>query len=459
MENRAVHAKADKTGEERDMKNDIWNRTEWFREARFGMFLHWGLYAIPARGEWIMSADRISPEEYEKNYFPYFEASQFDPDAWALAAKNAGMKYMILTAKHHDGFCLYDSALTDYKSTQTPCARDIVREFTDAARRHGLKVGLYYSLLDWHHEHFPYVGDPFHPLRDVKDREDRDRDFSLYLDYMHEQIRELCTQYGKIDIMWYDFSYANHSGEDWRATELIRMVRQYQPDVLIDNRLEASGDEWGSLVTDHPTEFAGDFVCPEQNMPVQAPTDVEGNILPWELCTTMNNSWGYAAADTLYKDPTFIIRNLVACVSKGGNLLVNVGPDARGSFPVQSLQILSAIGEWMQKNAESIYGCTAADLPKPDWGRYTRKGNVIYAHIFEPTMGPVPLTGIDGKTIKRVTFVRDGSELIDAGGAFGTRSQPGVKFVSLGSAINHTYPLQDPIDTVLKITLCACENG
>lgn len=196
-------------------------RVQWFQNARFGMFLHWGLYAIPGRGEWYMSNARIPAEQYER-YMQEFTAKAYDPRDWARRAKRAGMQYVVLTAKHHDGFCLFDSKLTDYKSTNAPCGRDLVREFVDAVRAEGLRVGLYYSLLDWHHPDFPKYNDPIHPMRGNPAYQDEKIDFDRYLAYMHGQIEELVTNYGKIDILWFDYSYGELRGEAWKATELMQ---------------------------------------------------------------------------------------------------------------------------------------------------------------------------------------------------------------------------------------------
>ena len=199
-------------------------RMQWFREARFGLFLHWGLYAIPARGEWVRNGEQM-PEEAYLPFFDEFTAEDFDPKAWARAAKEAGMRYAVLTAKHHDGFCLFDSKLTEFKSTNTPCGRDLVREFLEAFRAEGLRVGLYYSLLDWHHPDYPHYGDLHHPMRNHPECSNEGRDFDRYLDYMHGQVRELCEDYGKLDILWFDFSYGEMRGEKWKAAELVDMVR------------------------------------------------------------------------------------------------------------------------------------------------------------------------------------------------------------------------------------------
>ncbi|MBQ8877725.1 MAG: alpha-L-fucosidase, partial [Lachnospiraceae bacterium] len=192
-------------------------RVAWYQEARFGMFIHWGLYAIPARGEWVRSVEEIPEEEYLP-FFDEFNPVDFEPEKWAKAAKEAGMKYAVMTAKHHDGFCLFDSKLTDFKATNTKAGKDLIREFLEAFRKEGIKVGLYYSLLDWHHPDYPHYGDWHHPMRNCEEIKDVERDFDHYLEYMHGQVKELCTQYGKLDIMWFDFSYGEMTGEAWRAT-------------------------------------------------------------------------------------------------------------------------------------------------------------------------------------------------------------------------------------------------
>ncbi|GHU84632.1 alpha-L-fucosidase [Spirochaetia bacterium] len=433
-------------------------KVSWFNEARFGMFIHWGIYAIPAQGEWYRSRQKISVEDYEQ-YFTEFNPASWDPRTWARAAKNAGMRYMVLTAKHHDGFCLFDSKLTDYKSTKTPAGRDFVREYVEAVRAEGLKVGLYYSLLDWHHPDYPKYNDLFHPMRGNEAFKDEKIDFNRYLDYMHGQVEELVSGYGKIDVLWFDFSYTDGgvhptmSGKTWRAEELVSMVRRYQPDVLMDNRLEALGSPNGLQGT-NPGTSAGDFTSPEHSLPEHGVTNHAGQPIPWELCTTMNNCWGYKSSDHNFKPAPLLIHKLVECVSKGGNLLLNVGPDAEGRFPIESTNVLEQIGGWMERNSESIYGCGIADLPRPDWGRYTRKGNIVYAHLFEEPIGPIPLTGIGRARVKSIRLLRDGSEVRDANLSLAARANMDVHYVTLGGVDpNDTIPLPDPWDTVLRIEL------
>jgi alpha-L-fucosidase len=425
-------------------------RTKWFLHDRFGMFIHWGLYAIPARGEWVKCNDRLSNEDYQV-YFDEFNPERYDPRAWAKAAKAAGMKYAVLTAKHHEGFCLFDSKLTEYKSTNTKAGRDLVREFVDAFRAEGLKVGLYYSIIDWHHPDYPAYGDAYHPMRDNVEYKRDPSLFGRYLDYMHGQVRELLANYGKLDIMWFDFSYGDLKGEKWRATELMEMMRSLQPHIIIDNRLEASGEGGGSIYTKDPSVYSGDFASPEQIIPPSGITNEEGDSIPWEACITLNNNWGYAATDFTYKSAGTVIRKLVECVSKNGNLLLNVGPDAKGEIPVQSLQILEEVGEWIRLNGASIYGCGQADLPKPEWGRYTRNGNKLYAHLFEVSIGPINLAGLAGR-IQKARVLSDGSEVF-VSRPWNAVMFPNDAYFNFARPEPLTYPLPDDRDTVVELTL------
>ncbi len=431
---------------------EIYNkRIAWYKKARFGMFIHWGLYAIPARGEWVRSVEEMPEEEYLP-FFEEFNPVDYDPKKWARAAKEAGMQYAVLTAKHHDGFCLFDSKLTDFKSTNTKAGRDLVREYLDAFRAEGLKVGLYYSLLDWHHPDYPHYGDRNHPMRNCKAEKGVERDFNRYLAYMHGQVEELCTGYGKLDIMWFDFSYKNENydmtGEAWQATKLVQMIRSYQPDVIIDNRLEVSGEGFGSLATDCPSDFSGDFVSPEQIIPPNGLKDQAGRDLMWEACITMNNNWGYCAKDKNFKPASTIIKKLVECVSKNGNMLLNVGPDARGNIPPESLQILREIGVWMKKNGASIYGCGGSRLPKPENGRITQKEGHLYYHIMENAIGSVPLYGIRRENVRAVRLLEDGSQL-QIPDNWVVNNYPDIVFVDVSA----TPYLPDATDTVVEILL------
>lgn len=428
-------------------------RMRWFLHDRFGMFIHFGLYAIPARGEWIRSTEEM-PEEQYLPYFKEFNPTGFDAREWARRAKRAGMRYAVLTAKHHDGFCLYDTATTDFKSTNTPFGRDLVAEFLEAFRAEGIRVGLYYSIIDWHHPDFPQYGDRQAPLRhDPVAGSNEGRDFDRYLDYMHAQVRELCENYGQLDLMWFDFSYDDMRGEKWRATELMDMVRSLQPNIIVNNRLEVSGEGFGSLAACDPTPYHGDFVTPEQIIPPAGLRDVEGRPLAWEACITMNDNWGYVSTDTNYKPAGLIIHKLVECVSKGGNLILNVGPDGTGRFPQQSKRILEEIGRWMELNGASIYGCGPAaggpvDPQKPEIGRITRNGDTYYVHLYEGSFGPVPLMGFPKDRIRSIRRVYDGTE-VPLSTSWTHSDYPDIAFANLGPS----PVLPDPVDTVLAVTV------
>lgn len=422
-------------------------RMQWFVQARFGMFIHWGLYAVPARGEWVRSNERM-PEEKYMPFFREFDPSAADPKAWVQAAKEAGMGYVILTAKHHDGFCLFDSELTDFKSTNTPMGRDIVREFLEAGREAGLKVGLYYSLIDWHHPDFPHHGDRYHPMRSDPAASNEERDFERYLAYMHGQVKELCIRYGRLDVLWFDFSYNQLRGEAWRANELADMVRTLQPGILLNNRLEVSGEGFGSLAQGEPAPCHGDFVSPERMVPPEGLFDPQGRPLYWETCTTMNHSWGYCAGDTWYKPAPLLLKKLVECVSKGGNFLLNVGPDGNGRIPRQAMDTLKYLGQWMQINGESIRGCGPSGMEKPEWGRITRRENVLYLHIYENALGPLPLYGIPAEKIRAMRLLQDGRE-IPLSVSWVHSDYPDMAFADLGP----DPVLPDGDDTVLKVLL------
>lgn len=375
--------------------------TEWFVHDRFGMFIHWGLYALPARHEWIKNLEKITEEKYQK-YFEYFDPDMYDPREWARAAKKAGMKYAVLTTKHHEGFCLFDSAYSDYKATNTKAGRDLVREYVDAFREEGLKVGFYYSLIDWHHPDFPI--DPLHPRRDDDniDELNKGRDIRRYAEYMRNQVTELLTNYGKIDILWFDFSYSNSEYRgmkgkgklDWEAEELIATARRLQPEIIIDNRTEIEQDLW----------------TPEQYQPTDWIRDDDGNRVVWEACQTFSGSWGYHRDESTWKTPEMLIRMLVNTVSCGGNLLMNVGPTARGYFDDRAVNALDAIGSWMKYNSRSIYGCTQSEFKAPADVRYTQKEGRLYVHIYAYPYRHLRLPGLADK-VDYAQFLHDNSEI------------------------------------------------
>lgn len=377
-----------------------------FMHDRFGMFIHWGLYAIPAResrSEWIRSVDRVTNEEYQ-TYFDTFNPTDYDPERWAKLAKKAGMKYAVLTTKHHDGFCLFDSKYTDFKATNTPAGRDLVKEYVDAFRKEGIKIGFYYSLLDWHHPDYPAYNDPHHPMRGNEAFKNQGEHFERYVEYLHNQVRELMTNYGKIDILWFDFHYDDMTGEKWEATKLVKMVREINPDVIIDDRLG------GDIKSDTPEYFVGDFGSPEQMIPAHGLTNYKGEPLPWEACITLNNSWGYSQRDVNYKSAKNVVNMLMECVSKGGNLILNVGPDAKGNIPKKSVEVLEEVGEWMKLNSEAVYACSYSELPKPEFGRITKSDDAYYLYVQDHCSECIALFDVKEK-IKCATLLSDGSKL------------------------------------------------
>lgn len=388
--------------------------TEWFVHDRFGMFIHFGTYSLPARHEWVKATEFISEEKYQK-YFEQFNPDMFDAREWARKAKESGMKYAVLTTKHHEGFCLFDTKYTDYKITNTKFGRDLVREYVDAFRAEGIHVGFYYSLIDWHHPDFPI--DRLHPRRRDKNAEalDRGRDMKKYAEYMRNQVTELLTNYGKIDILWFDFSYDPEESEEnrpwmqygggkgkneWEAEALIKTARALQPEIIIDNRTQLEQDIW----------------TPEQYQPMEWLKHTEtGELVIWEACQTFSGSWGYYRDEQTWKSPKMLIDMLVNTVSIGGNLIMNVGPTARGYFDERANNALDVYGNWMKYNKRSIYGCTMAEpeFTAPRGTRLTQSedGKRLYIHIIEYPYAFLEMHNLAGR-IEYAQFLHDGSEIL-----------------------------------------------
>ena len=383
--------------------------TAWFRHDRFGMFIHWGFYTMLGHGEWIKNLQMIPDEVYDRS-MEFFDPDLYDAREWAKKAKAAGMKYAVLTAKHHDGFCMFDSAYTDYKCTNTPAGRDLVREYVEAFRAEGLKVGLYYSLLDWHHPDFPI--DFYHPRKNDADAEEQNktRDMRVYAEYMRSQVTELLTNYGKIDILWFDFSYPNtvdaskpwirgKGAADWKAEELIALCRRLQPGIMINNRAGIEQDLW----------------TPEQFQPDSWLTHKEtGELVTWEACQTITRHWAYYSDEYTWKDPATLIGLLVRNVSLGGNLLMNVSPNARGDIDEKTLACLDVYAKWMRLHGRSIYGCTMAEKELlascPENCRFTQSedGKRLYVHLFAFPFAHLRLRGMAGK-VRYAQFLHDNS--------------------------------------------------
>lgn len=381
-------------------------RMKWWTDSRFGMFIHWGLYALPARHEWVKNNERLTNDEYQK-YFNMFNPDLWDPHEWAKTAKAAGMKYVVLTAKHHEGFCLFDSKFTDYKATNTPYGKDIIKEYVEAFRAEGLKVGFYYSLIDWHHP--DYTIDQFHPQRQTSDtayaRLNKGRDMNKYRQYLKNEVRELLTNYGEISIIWFDFSFPGKNGkghDDWDSENLLKMARTLQPGIIVDDRLDLENVEGG-----------WDFTTPEQVQVTKWP-EVNGKRVPWETCQTFSGSWGYYRDENTWKSPAQLIELLIESVSKGGNLLLNVGPTARGVFDNRAQDRLKAMGEWMKFNNRSVYNCTEApkeyEVPANSLLTYNPVSNRLYVHLLAYPLSSLRLKNMAGK-VKYVQFLHDASEI------------------------------------------------
>ncbi len=371
--------------------------TDWFVHDRFGMFIHWGLYAMPARHEWVKQREEMTDAQYEP-FFRHFNPRRFDPGKWADLALAAGMKYMVITSKHHDGFCLWDTQHTDYKATNTPWGKDLLTEVVEAFRSRGIKVGFYYSLIDWHHPDFTI--DRIHALRKHPQREQLNagRDMSRYRAYMKNQVRELLSNFGKIDIIWYDFSYPGADGksrDDWDSAGLEALSRSLQPGIIINNRLDLPS--------------AADIYTPEQVQP-RGWVHVDGEPVVWETCQTFSGSWGYHRDEATWKSPGQLIRMLVNTVASGGNLLMNVGPTATGELDARAEAALRVYDKWMTRHSEAIYGCTASALPAPVDCRLTQNGAALYCHIFAYPFKHLYMDGI-GDRIEYAEFLHDGSQL------------------------------------------------
>ena len=382
-------------------------RMQWWTDARFGMFIHWGLYALPARHEWVKQRERLTNDQYQK-YFEHFNPDLYDAHEWAKKAKEAGMKYVVLTSKHHEGFCMWDSKYTDYKVTNTPYGKDIIKEYVEAFREEGLKVGFYYSLIDWHHPDFTI--DRVHPQRiDGGTKEQYDalnvgKDMSRYRQYMKDQVTELLTNYGKIDIIWFDFSYPGENGkghEDWDSEGLLKLARTLQPGIIVDDRLDLN-DVWGGWDIKTPEQYKVDK-CVTWN----------GKKVHWETCQTFSGSWGYYRDETTWKSPAQLIELLSESVSKGGNLLLNVGPTARGEFDYRAKERLEAMGKWMHGNGRSIYECGEApediECPANCVLTYNEKTNRLYIHLLDYPMGKLPAKFMD--KVEYAQFLHDASEI------------------------------------------------
>jgi alpha-L-fucosidase len=407
------------------MKTD----SNWFDDVRVGMFIHWGAYALAARGEWLKSNEKMTDEAYDR-YVKFFNPDLFNPKEWAAVAKAAGMKYFVITAKHHDGFCLWDTQYTDYNSMKAPrCRRDLLKDIVEAFRAEGLRVGIYYSLPDWHHP--GYVIDARHPQRDNP----VPREWQRYTEFLHQQVRELLTHYGKVDLLWFDGAYPD-TAHIWDSEKLNNLIRTLQPGIMI-NRLPG---------------FSA-FHSPEQAIPTNGVRDVKGNLLRWEGCQVFSgNTWGYGRYgldQQAWKSAPEIVQMLIRHTSRGGNLLLNVGPTSRGCLDNHSVSLLREVAEWMRWNSRAIHGCTIApeEFPEPEACRYTwnPETSTLYLHLFSWPDRRIFLPNLGGK-VELAQLLCDGSEILmtehTPGNTHGAEVPPGNLMLSL--------PVQCP-DTAVPV--------
>ncbi len=427
-------------------------RMAWWRDARFGMFVHWGLYSglagtwdgkpVATSGgmEWIQQRVKADTDTYATRAIPLFKPTPGFAREWARLAKEAGARYVVFTTKHHDGFALHDSRVSDYDAG-TVLNRDLTKEIVSALRAEDLRVGFYHSVIDWHHDQYEYARSKQlpHPLRG-QPYPNGTRDHRKYLEYLHAQVGELLSNYGAIDIMWWDYSAQDFQGDEaWRAFDLMSLARSKQPRIVMNNRLFRIPEAgWKSMGTAGyaPTleQKYGDFITPEQHIPGTGMPGVD-----WETCMTMNTTWGYSEHDRAWKSDEVLIRNLVDVASKGGNYLLNIGPKGDASVPEESLRSMRAIGRWMKTNAESIYGTRASEFASLPWGRSTTKGNTRYFHVFDwPADGRLVVPGLTSR-------VRNARLL--GGGTLRTESDRG------GLIINVPPRPPDPTASVIAVEL------
>ena len=349
-------------------------RMQWWHAARFGMFIHFGLYSLRGRHEWSLETEAVPMAEYQPM------AAQFNPKpgsqkAWAKLAKTAGMKYMVMTTKHHEGFCNFDSKLTDYCATKQGPKRDLVREYVEAARAEGMRVGFYYSLMDWHHPD---------GARCATDEAARKR----FVEYTHGLIHELMTNYGKIDVLWYDVAWPLDA-KGWESERMNKMVFELQPDIIVNNR----------------NKLDGDFSTPEQRI------TAETGGRAWESCMTLNDSWGYQRADDNWKSSKTVIRNLISCAQDRGNYLLNIGPRGDGSIPEESVRVLTEVGRWMDTSGETIYKSDFCDPRRSNYASFTRTGNTLYMHVHFWPGSDVAISGLTTKV--KSAYLMKGKKKVD----------------------------------------------
>ena len=405
-----------------ETKAEFDQRMEWFREARFGMFIHWGLYSVPAgewKGkkfgsnvEWIQSHAKIPVSEYTP-LKDRFNPAKYDPEAWVKLAKDAGMKYIVITTKHHDGFCLWDSKQTDWDIASTPYGKDLLKPLAAACAKHGIKLCFYHSIMDWHH---PQWGNKAEWRGNAATEKP---DMDKYTAYLKAQLKEMLTDYGQIGIIWFDGEWEDAWTHE-RGKDLYAWLRAESPRLIINNRVDKGRNGMAGMNTED--KFVGDYGTPEQEIPANGLPGVD-----WESCMTMNDTWGFSAHDNNWKSTETLVRNLIDIASKGGNYLLNVGPTAEGEIPAASIERLQAIAPWMKVNGDAIHGTQASPFPRiPAWGRCTTRplpgGKTrLYLHVFQwPSDGRLVLSGLTNKALGASFLTKPGQALAVKRDAKGT---------------------------------------
>lgn len=398
-------------------------RMKWWREARFGMFVHWGLYAIPGGewngkflspggGEWIQTNARIKRADYEP-LAQQWNPMRFDAREWVGLCKAAGMKYLVITTKHHDGFAIWPSLQGDWNVRRTPFHRDALRELARECRRQGIRLCVYYSIMDWNQADYL-------PKREWDREGEAKADFERYVAFMKVQLKELLTSYGDIGVLWFDGEFEGTWTHE-RGVDLYRFVRSLQPNLIVNNRVDKNPNGHAEV-----RGTVGDFGTPEQEIPANGLPGVD-----WESCMTMNGTWGYRKDDHDWKSAKDLVRNLIDCASRGGNYLLNVGPKPDGTIPEESVSRLHEVGAWMKRNGGAVYGTSASPFSSaPSWGRITRKGNRLFLHVYD-AVDHITLPG----TFREVRVLSGRKVVPHQGGEIDLRGVP-----------------RDPIATVLEVT-------
>ena len=398
---------------------------EWFQDAKFGMFIHWGVYSVLGDGEWVMNTQRIDKQTYQK--LPgFFNPVNYDPKEWVALAKAAGMKYITITSKHHDGFAMFDSKLTDWDITdRTPYKKDVLKMLADECKKVGIKLFFYHSQLDWYQENYFPRGN----TGQTAGRPDRG-DWYKYLDFMDGQLTELLTNYGEVGGIWFD-GHWDKKDSDWRLDKTYALIHSLQPGCMVGSN-------------HHLTPFPGeDFQMFEKDLPGQKTTgfNQEQTIgqLPLETCETMNNSWGFNLQDKNYKSAKNLIQYIVKGAGYNSNFLLNVGPMPDGKIQPEFVTTLKEIGAWMNKNGETIYGTRGGPVSPRSWGVTTQKGNKVYVHILNPEDNNILIPDF-GKKIKSITTYKSGAKIK-------------YKQDSFGIVITVPEEMIDETDTILVIEI------